>query len=112
MTQLPTKNDLRAETRNWLARGVIPSIAAAYRRSCARTFPLIADLHEAYAAEWDRIAAKFPEKVVLTYEAKRDYAVACLANQTPGTVLAEYWQNDAAEWDRLILEIDPAYCPR
>lgn len=102
MTNLPTKNDLRAETRNWLKRGVLPSVAAESRRMMARQFPRVADVHEAYAAEWDRIAAKFPEKVKAAYQMQLDYALACLANQQPGSKLAQYWQDEAAKWDRAI----------
>lgn len=112
MTNLPTPADLRRETRDWLKRGVIPSVAAAARRMWAEQFPLVADVHEAYAAEWDRIAAKFPEKVIKAYEMQRDYAINCLSHQTPGSDLSKYWQDEAAKWDAEILKIDPEYCPR
>lgn len=107
------KAELRKETRDWLKRGVIPAEAAKTRRMWAEQLPANAygqtgnpaiEWHLAVAAEWDRIAAKFPEKVRQAYEAKRDYAIACLANQQPGSELAKYWQDDAAKWDRLIGE--------
>lgn len=106
MTTLPTKQELRAETRDWLKRGVIPAAAAKARRDWGRQFPNVADVHEAYAAEWDRIAAKFPEKVKVAYEGKRDHAIQCLANQQPGSELARYWQDEAAKWDRAISELN------
>lgn len=106
MTKTPTKQELRAETRDWLKRGAIPAAAAKARRDMARTVPNLADWHEAFAAEWERIAAKFPEKVKVAYEGKRDYAIQCLANQQPGSELARYWQDEAAKWDRAISELN------
>lgn len=111
MSKLPTKADLRSETRDWLKRGVLPLEAARARRVMAQTVPALADWHEAFAAEWERIAAKFPEKMIAAYEAKRDYATRCLANQRPGSDLARYWQDEAAKYDALILAIDPNYEP-
>lgn len=105
MTKTPTPAELRAETRNWLNRGVIPAIAAATRRQWAETTVGLDAWHEAFAAEWDRIAAKHPEKVREAYKRQLDYAVACLANQQPGSDLARFWQDEAAKWDRMMNEI-------
>lgn len=104
MTKMPTKRELDNETRGWLTKGVIPFKAAETRRSMATQFPALADWHNAFADEWDRIAAKFPEKVQLAYRLQRDYAISCLANHEPGSELAQYWQDEATKWDLLLGE--------
>ena len=54
----PTKAELRAETRDWRKRGVVPAKAAAARRHMASYTVGLEAWHEGFAAEWDRIAAK------------------------------------------------------
>lgn len=102
MTKLPTKADLRRETRNWLNRGVIPAIAAETRRSWSASAPGGDPWHDAIADEWDRIAATQPAKVAEAYRRQINYAVECLAHQKPGSDLAKYWQDQAAKWDRAL----------
>lgn len=102
MTKLPSKNELRAQTRNWFDRGVLPASAADQCRWNAKTFPRIAEYHEACAAEWDRIAATQPEKVRAAYERERDRCILNLANHEPGSKLAVYWTTEAAKFDRLM----------
>lgn len=104
MSRVPGVADLRAETRNWFGRGTIPSIAAEYRRHLAHQIPLLADWHNAYAAEWDAIEQTQPGKVRLAHIRQRDYALECLAHHTPGSTGARYWQGEAAKWDRAIGE--------
>lgn len=98
------KADLARETRGWLAKGVLPAAAAAWRRSAAGMVATseARDWHLAVAAEWDRIAAKFPEKVAAAYRAKADYARDCAAKQVPGAdrdARVAKWLAEAAEWD-------------
>ena len=107
MTNLPTKDDLRRETRDWLKNGVIPAKAAAARRHMAEAIPNLADWHEAFAAEWDRIEETQPEKVIAAYEAVLQYEIKCLSRQTPGSAAAIYWQDRAAETDRTLIGLDP-----
>jgi len=107
MTDLPTKDDLRRETHNWLKNGVIPAKAAAARRNHAAAIPNLADYHEAFAAEWDRIAETQSEKVIAAYEAALQYEIRCLSNQIPGSAAAIYWQDRAAETDAILIGLDP-----
>lgn len=111
MSKLPTTADLRSETRDWLNRGVVPGKAAQMRRGMARSVPLLAGWHNAFAAEWDRIAKVETQKMITCYERQRDYALGCMANQVAGSDLERYWQDEAAKWDAEILAIDPDYEP-
>lgn len=80
-----TKAELARVTRGWLKNGTIPAMAATMRRMWAEQMAdneagrEARDYHLAVAAEWDRIEAKFPEKVRKAYEAKRDYHLHCIA---------------------------------
>lgn len=80
-----SKADLDRVTRNWLKNGTIPAMAATTRRMWAERMAdnnagrEAREFHLAVAAEWDRIEAKFPEKVRKAYEAKRDYHLHCIS---------------------------------
>lgn len=122
MTKTPTAADLRAETRNWLRRGVLPAAAAAACRRSAEAFPNVADWHNALADEWDRIAAKFPNKVIEALEIKRDYHLNLIAAVEKSGHLDDkpeqkathrrHHEDRAAEYDAAILEINPDYEPK
>lgn len=101
---LPTREFLKAETRNWVKRGVIPAEAARMRRYMAESTPRLREFHEAVANEWDRVAAKNPDKVIATLEKYRDDALACKGDP-------EFWAKEAAKYDAAILLIDPDYEP-
>lgn len=103
MTPAEVKTALRAETRDWLKKGVLPAEAARVRRMWAEGVKGdVVDWHLAVAAEWDRIAATQPEKVRAAYAAKLAYEQQCLANQTPGSDLAAYWTARIAETEATI----------
>lgn len=104
-------HSVAVETRNWLARGVVPPMAAAVRRENARMFPLMAPLHNAIADEWDRIAATQPGKMVKAWEGRRDSALKNLMHHNPGTEYYRIWETQAVEADKAILAINPNYKP-
>lgn len=100
---IPDKDDLAAETRNWSGRGVIPSEAARARRHMAKTTPAIVHVHEAYAAEWDRIERDHPQQVIdLLERIKGEYEVF-LSELKPGT---ESYRYNEARIASLIVRIE------
>lgn len=105
MGRTPSAAELTRETRGWLKRGVIPAEAAAARRKYAEMLPTLADWHNAFADQWDAIAARYPSKVIEAYVQKLNYETGCLALQEPGSELAKYWQDRAAETDREIARL-------
>ena len=107
--RLPSAAELSRETRKWLDRGVIPAEAAAARRRMAETAPKLEAWHLAFADQWDRIAARYPAKVIEAYTRKLNYETECLAYQIPGSELAKYWQNRAAETDAILQRLNPEH---
>ncbi len=89
---------IRSETRNWLGKGVIPPIAAENRRYLAKTFPDAAEIHLAFAAEWDRITAKWPERVRAACLKRVVHARQCASVQIPGSELHLYWLAEVGRW--------------
>ena len=100
------KAQLRRETRDWLNRGVIPSEAAKNRRFLAETVPAAAETHLAFAAEWDRIAAKNPEKVRKALETWRDHYLENVTFLDGGGQYTAYHQKRADEFQKLIDELE------
>lgn len=109
MTPEQIAHSVAVETRNWLAKGVVPPMAAAVRRENAKQFPLMAPLHNAIADEWDRIAAAQPEKMIKAWERRLNDAITNRERQDVGTRLNQYWDNIAADARAQIFKIDPNY---
>lgn len=100
------KAQLRRETRDWFKKGVIPSEAAKNRRYLAGAFPAAAEIHLAFAAEWDRIAAKNPDKVRRVLEVMRDHYLENVTFMDGSKQYAAYHQKKADEYQRQIDELE------
>lgn len=107
--RLPSAAELSRETRKWLDRGVIPAEAAAARRRMAEMAPKLEDWHLAFADQWDRIAARYPEMVIEAYTRRLNYETNCLALQVPGSEMAKHWQNRAAATDLILQRLNPEH---
>ena len=92
------KRALKSETRNWLGKGVVPPIAAENRRYLARAFPDAAETHLAFAAEWDRITAKWPERVRASCLKRMVHARQCASSQIAGSEFHLYWLTEIGRW--------------